>query len=395
MPRSFDDLFDDRLCLVWIFFQPLGYLFLNKGLYDRTNLGRYQLVLGLTGEFRVGNHDRKRTGQSFPGILSGQVDLCFFCHPGVRSIRVDRAGKRRLEPLYMGSSVHLRDVVREGEQDFVVAVGPPHSQLHPDGLPFSNNMNWFTEQAGLRAVQETDILAQSSLEMKSVRLGIRRPFVPERNPHTGIEKSQLPQAILERVIMEPSVSKGLHRCEESDACPGPSTGIANLADFVDGLTVFETGDVLSAVTPDLEFKPFGKCVDNRDTDSMESARNLVSVRSELAAGVERGHDHLGGGSTFLLEDTNWNSTTVVDNGDTVVGMKRHRYAVSKARHDLVDTVVDDLIDHVVETGPVVRVANVHSRSPPDRLQTFQYLDVVDTVFVRSNGILAHIDHLPD
>ena len=44
-----------------------------------------------------------------------------------------------------------------------------------------------------------------------------------------------------------------------------------------------------------------------------------------------------------------------------VGVERHRDLCRMAGERLVDCVVDDLIDHVVQSGAVVRIADIHAR----------------------------------
>ena len=55
--------------------------------------------------------------------------------------------------------------------------------------------------------------------------------------------------------------------------------------------------------------------------------------------------------------------------------------VAMAGQGFVDRVVDHLEDHVVQTGSIARVADVHARPFADRFQALQHLDAVGVVFV--------------
>ena len=51
-----------------------------------------------------------------------------------------------------------------------------------------------------------------------------------------------------------------------------------------------------------------------------------------------------------------------------------------AGEHLVDGVVDDLVDHVVQAGAVVGVADIHARALADRVEALQDLDRFGAVF---------------
>ena len=58
---------------------------------------------------------------------------------------------------------------------------------------------------------------------------------------------------------------------------------------------------LVAVAPDGQVEPLGERVDHRDADAVQAAGDLVAAAvAELAAGVQDGQHHLGGGPLLLL-----------------------------------------------------------------------------------------------
>src|SRR6267378_2299547 len=57
------------------------------------------------------------------------------------------------------------------------------------------------------------------------------------------------------------------------------------------------------------------------------------------------------------------------------------YLVAKSGEMFVDRVVDDFVDHVMQSA-LVRVANVHSGAFPDRFQPFQLVDLGRVVLLR-------------
>ena len=76
---------------------------------------------------------------------------------------------------------------------------------------------------------------------------------------------------------------------------------------------------------------------------------------------------------------------------TVTELSGFRVTVTRvgmAGQRLVDGVVDDLVDHVMEAGAIVRIADVHARTLPDGVETTQDLDRIGAVVfgLRSIGI---------
>ena len=61
-----------------------------------------------------------------------------------------------------------------------------------------------------------------------------------------------------------------------------------------------------------------------------------------------------------------------------------------AGQNLVDGVVHDLVDHVVQTRPVVGVADVHAGAFADRVEPFQHLDAVGAVVVVRRRFLQRL-----
>ena len=79
---------------------------------------------------------------------------------------------------------------------------------------------------------------------------------------------------------------------------------------------------------------------------------------------------------------------VIAHADAAVGMDLDLHEVGMAGQDLVDAVVHDLIDHVVQAGPVVGVADIHARPLADGFQTLQNLDGIRAIFIGVGQLLG-------
>ena len=114
---------------------------------------------------------------------------------------------------------------------------------------------------------------------------------------------------------------------------------------------------------------------------MQTARHLVAVVVELAAGVEDGqHDFRRRLAARMLIDGD--AAAVVDDRDRPVDVNRHVDLIAETGKGLVDRVVDDLVDEVVQARRSGR-ADVHGGPLADRLEAFEDPDLV-------RGILRHV-----
>src|SRR5262249_23276429 len=134
---------------------------------------------------------------------------------------------------------------------------------------------------------------------------------------------------------------------------------------------------------DLDLEPFTQRVDDRDADTVKTARDLVRRVLELASRVQHGQHDFRGRLAALLVDVDGNAAPIVADGARTVRVQDDLDAVAVAGKRLVDRVVDGLVDQVMQ--PVrARIADVHRRPPPHGLETLEHLDVT-----RGIGLCAH------
>src|SRR5690606_34808781 len=107
---------------------------------------------------------------------------------------------------------------------------------------------------------------------------------------------------------------------------------------------------------------------------------------ELTTGVQYGHDDLGRRDTFFLMEVHRNAATVVTHSDGFIDMNGDGDVTAVAGQGFVDRVIDDLEDHVVQTGAVVGIADVHAGTLAHGIEAFEYLDarrIVRVVFAHA------------
>jgi len=109
-------------------------------------------------------------------------------------------------------------------------------------------------------------------------------------------------------------------------------------------------------------------------DAVQPARYLIGVLIELTAGMEVGHDDLGCGHPLLVMNTDRDAAAIIGDRARPVGVQRHRDGVAIACQRLVDRIIDDLINHMMQTGSVIGVADIHPRPLAHRVEPAQHLD---------------------
>ena len=113
---------------------------------------------------------------------------------------------------------------------------------------------------------------------------------------------------------------------------------------------------------------------------MQAARDLVGVLVEFAAGMKLGHDDFGGRNSLARVDVGGDAAAIVADRAGAIGIERDGDAVGIAGQRLVDGIVDHLVDHVMETGAVIGVADIHAGALAHGIETFQDLDRVGAIF---------------
>ncbi len=107
---------------------------------------------------------------------------------------------------------------------------------------------------------------------------------------------------------------------------------------------------------------------------MQAARHLVGVLVEFSASMELGHDDLGGGHALTLVDVGRDAAAVIAHGAGAIRIECDDDGFGIAGERFVDRVVDDLVDHVVQAGAVVGVADIHARPLAHGIEPLEHLD---------------------
>src|SRR5215213_8573905 len=103
---------------------------------------------------------------------------------------------------------------------------------------------------------------------------------------------------------------------------------------------------------------------------MESTGDFVRRIIEFASRMQHSHDHFGGGPALFGVNVHRYTSPVVGNGYGLICVDRDDNSVAKAGKCLINGVIYNFKDHVVQTGTVIGVSDVHSGAFSDSVEPF-------------------------
>ena len=112
---------------------------------------------------------------------------------------------------------------------------------------------------------------------------------------------------------------------------------------------------------------------------MQAAGYFISPAAEFAAGMKNCENYLYGRKSCFFLDIDRNSTAVIHYRDRIILINLHFDLITIAGQGLIYRIVHDLIHKVVE-APHRSTSNIHTGTFTDRLQPFQYLYLICTIF---------------
>lgn len=133
---------------------------------------------------------------------------------------------------------------------------------------------------------------------------------------------------------------------------------------------------------DNQFQFLGQGVNHGNTHAVQTAGHFIGVIVEFTARVQHGHDHFRSRNALFRVNTGRDATPVILHGYGVIGMNGDDNVFTVTRERFVDSVIYHLEYHVVQTGAVIRVADIHTRALTHRIQPFQDFDTGGVIRIR-------------
>ena len=162
---------------------------------------------------------------------------------------------------------------------------------------------------------------------------------------------------------------------EADSGAAAVVDLAEVFELALGMAALERHAIELLAARDLDLEPRGKGVDHRHADAVQTARGLVDLGVEFAAGMQRAHDDFERG--FFREfrmRIDRNAAAIVGDGQEAVGAQFDFDEGGVARQRLVHGVVDDLGEQMMQRL-FVGAADIHAGPAANRLEAFEHLDI--------------------
>ena len=271
--------------------------------------------------FGSGTLTDRTAGQALAAIVAGERDLLLLGRALPVGIAGDLARQRAAETGEMRATVALRDVVGEAERVLVIAVVPPHGDLDDDVVALGLDGDRSRDERVLGPIEVANEGFEAALIHQLLSLRLDAAPVGEDDLHAGIEEGEFAQTVLERGVVEVGLRERRRRRQEGDLRAIARRPVSDHLQRRVGDAVGEGHLVNLAVAPDAELQLARQGVDHRDTDAVEAAGDLVGVLVEFSAGMELGHDDLGGGHALPLVNVGGDAAAVVPDRRRAVGVE--------------------------------------------------------------------------
>ena len=227
-------------------------------------------------------------------------------------------------------------------------------------------------QRCLVAVQIGDEGLQAAVVDESLILA--GALVRQPDTDAGIEEGQFTQPFGQDIVVEFDVAERIPGRFEIAL----GAGFIRFADSFQRFLRFPVRIGLFeniAVAPNGEPEFAGKGIDYRHAHAVQTTGYLVAVVVEFAAGMQGGHDDLGGRDAFVRMDIHRDAAAVVQDGHRLTRVNNDLYVIAITRQRLIDGVVYQFLHHVVQARAIIGIADIHARPLANRVKSTQYLDV--------------------
>ncbi|MNP34594.1 hypothetical protein D3C76_1278900 [compost metagenome] len=98
--------------------------------------------------------------------------------------------------------------------------------------------------------------------------------------------------------------------------------------------------------------------------------------------MQDGHDHFRSGDTLFRVNAGRNTTAIILYGNGVIAVDGDDNIFTVTRERFVNSVIHDLEYHVVQTGAVIGIADIHTWALTHRIQPFQDFDTGGVIRIR-------------
>ena len=354
--RGVNNFADHDFRIGWVFQQVFAQQFVHLLLHRRFHLGGDQLVFGLRGEFRIRHLHGYHGNQAFTRIVAGGADFRFFAVALFVHIGVKGTGHRRAEAGEVSTAVTLRNVVGKAVDVFLEAVVPLQGHFHADTVFFGGEIENIRVDRRFVLVEILNERLDAAFVVEMVFFAIA--LIAQADRDAGVQERQLAQAFRQDVIFKfGDIGEGFQAWPETHHGAG-FVGFASHGQRCLRHTVFVHLLVNFVIALDNQLQLLRQGVNHRDAYAVQTAGNFIGVIIEFTASVQDGHDNFRCGDALFRVNAGRDAAAVILDGDGVIAVDGDNDIFAVTRERFVDSVIHNLEYHVVQTGAVIRVADI-------------------------------------
>ena len=280
----------------------------------------------------------------------------------------------------MSTAITLWNVVGEAVDVFLETIVPLQCHFHADTVFFGGEVENIRVNWRFVLVQILNERLDTTFVMEVVFFAVTLVF--QTNRDARVQERQFTQAFRQDVVLKFSdVGEGFEARPETHHRTG-FVGVASHSQRCLRHTVCIKLTVSFPFTLDNQLQLLRQGVNHGDAYAVQTTRNFIGVIVELTACVQNGHDHFRRRHALFRVNTGWDTTAIIGDRDRVVRMDRDHDVFTVTRERFVDSVIYHLEYHVVQTGAVIRVADIHTRALTHRIQPFQDFDTGGVIRIR-------------
>jgi len=209
---------------------------------------------------------------------------------------------------------------------------------------------------------------------------IRGALVSERDQQSLVQEGKFTQALCQGVEVIFGYSENALIGQEVNLRPPLRLHLAGFFQLAGRLALRIRLLPGKTIAPDLQVQFFAERVHTGNANAVQSAGNFVRRCIELAAGMERGHDHLSRRNFFSVDvhRIDGNAAAVIHDSDGIIDMNCDINLVGVSGERFINRIVYDFIDQMVQAN-LARRADVHGRTFTHGLHATQHFDGIRCV----------------
>ena len=307
-------------------------------------------------------------------IRSGKVHIFFFQDTNFSGIGIHDTGKCRLETGQMGTALCIVNIVTKAQHILMELIHILDGTFHGNAITFSLEIHRFLIYQFFVLIQ---ILHKSQnairfMEFFMIRFCLSSVF--KDDGQRRIQISCLMKATFDLICGKIRLFKNLRIRKEINAGSGlfrlPQCRKQSIHQLNGRNSPFKPVMMHISFPANLHIQVSRQCIHHRRTYPMQTAAGLVITVIKFSSRMECGkYQTLCRHSLFM--HANRNTTAVIDNRSRTILFQIHLDPVTFPCQMFIHRIIHDLIHQMVQTFSG-NTSDVHTRSLPNRFQSFQY-----------------------